>query len=414
MSISSDEGSGGSAPAPGGGSAAYGIVPDPPFYWHQAPLPDPTGDLNDPTSSAAVPTEAPGGSAPEPAGDPTGDPDDVDDEEVAMIVQEWEEGRFPMRVLTAAEASGYRVCLAPTPGSGGSAPAPGGGPAAYPTGGSASHVRMTMPRWHDDNPIDGSGGSAPAPSGGSAAYPPGGSGGSAPAPSGGSAAYPTGGSGGSAPAPSGVSAEEEIARDILAHSGLTRLEEVEDPNAETLLVSLGLIPTEAPGGSAPEPAPPVPGPYVHLAGESVELFREWLRGLQENILDEIPPDSPWRRRIIDYIESAVRDCWVRFLAECRWLRKDTEARFWDNKQKGLAHDMYKKLFKDIGKIAVLPDRLLAKKVGAAEPATSIATGIAGDVLDLTDIDSDSQVEDITEPELPDDPLSGELGDDDMS
>ena len=376
MSISSDEGSGGSAPAPGGGSAAYGIVPDPPFYWHQAPLPDPTGDLNDPTSSAAVPTEAPGGSAPEPAGDPTGDPDDVDDEEVAMIVQEWEEGRFPMRVLTAAEASGYRVCLAPTPGSGGSAPAPGGGPAAYPTGGSASHVRMTMPRWHDDNPIDGSGGSAPA--------------------------------------PNGVSAEEEIARDILAHSGLTRLEEVEDPNAETLLVSLGLVPTEAPGGSAPEPAPPVPGPYVHLAGESVELFREWLRGLQENILDEIPPDSPWRRRIIDYIESAVRDCWVRFLAECRWLRKDTEARFWDNKQKGLAHDMYKKLFKDIGKIAVLPDRLLAKKVGAAEPATSIATGIAGDVLDLTDIDSDSQVEDITEPELPDDPLSGELGDDDMS
>ena len=81
----------------------------------------------------------------------------------------------------------------------------------------------------------------------------------------------------------------------------------------------------------------------------------------------------------------------------------------------MADTMYKKTFKHIGRMGELDERHLAKKVQEAQPLNSIATSLAGDVLDLTDIDSDSNVDSISEPEEPSLILSGgALGDDEKS
>jgi hypothetical protein len=268
---------------------------------------------------------------------------------------------------------------APVP-SGGSAPVPKGGSAPGPSGGSA-HAPNPKRRVTARGP---SGGSAPVPSGGSAPVP---KGGSPNYPSGSSGVYPTSTSSGSALVvvdPTGVFAPD-----------------LADPDAETQLDYLNL------GGSAPAPAwpapPPVPvQPDPPIFSEEVREFKEWLHGLLANVLDELPPDSPSYARARVHAEIQVETCWIRFLAEYRWLRKNPKAepRFWANLTKMKAEELYKKLFKDIGKMALLPTRALAKKVGSDTAKPVAAKGLSGQVLDLTDHDSHSSVQSITEPEEP--------------
>ena len=251
---------------------------------------------------------------------------------------------------------------APVP-SGGSAPVPSGGPTHLPSGGSAPVTR---------------GGSAPVPGGSSANYP-----------SGTSGVYPPSSSGGSAPIPYPAP-------------------NLADPDAETLLVDQGFggsapNPMAGSSGSAlsPHPAPASGGsalvavqPPPPVLSQEVLEFREWLRGLQENVLDELPPDLPLYKRAQEYIEGQVRTCWIRFLAECRWMRKNPKAepRFWANMTKMLAHQMYKELFKDIGKMGLLKNKALTKKMGwTGASSHQLPVGLSGQVLDLTDHDSDRSV-----------------------
>ena len=207
-----------------------------------------------------------------------------------------------------------------------------------------------------DYPVNmqGSGGSAPVPCG---------SGGSAPVAKGGSAPVPKGGS-----------------------APISTLD-LPDPDAETLLVHLNsggsaLVPhppepMAGSGGSAPGPMPGSSGLALEastggsapterpILSNEVRQFQEWMRGLQENVLDDLPRDDPSYTRASEYVQEKVRNCWVRFLAEYRWLRKDPriEPRFWSNKTSMVAHEMYKEIFKDIGKMVRLNTRGLAKKVG---------------------------------------------------
>ena len=69
----------------------------------------------------------------------------------------------------------------------------------------------------------------------------------------------------------------------------------------------------------------------------------------------------------------------------------------------VAHEMYKEIFKDIGRMGSMKSRALARKCGGSAPTLvrdGPPTGLNGHVLELTDIDTDSDVESITEPTEP--------------
>ena len=79
-----------------------------------------------------------------------------------------------------------------------------------------------------------------------------------------------------------------------------------------------------------------------------------------------------------------------------WLKKNPKVapRFWTAKAEMIANSMYKKLYKDIGTMGLLDDNVLANKIRKAQPANLIR------ICALTDIDTDSAVESITEPDSP--------------
>ena len=77
-----------------------------------------------------------------------------------------------------------------------------------------------------------------------------------------------------------------------------------------------------------------------------------------------------------------------------WLKKDPtkSRRFRANNVKELARKMYGRVCKKIEHLPSLDEGSLGLVVREAKPATPIARGLTGEVLDLTDIDEDTDME----------------------
>ena len=146
------------------------------------------------------------------------------------------------------------------------------------------------------------------------------------------------------------------------------------------------------GGCAPVPGGGLVPPglaYQHAAN-----LRHRLGGLQTQVLDAIPPRSLWVQRAKNYVERYVQAAWILFLAELFWLKKDPtkSRRFRANNVKELARKMYGRVCKKIGHLPSLDEGSLGLVVREAKPAIPIARGLTREVLDLTDIDDDDDME----------------------
>ena len=56
------------------------------------------------------------------------------------------------------------------------------------------------------------------------------------------------------------------------------------------------------------------------AAEGIGTMQEWLRGLQENVLDGLDPDSRWYTQAKDLVKEKVAEAWTRYLAEAAWIQ----------------------------------------------------------------------------------------------
>ena len=146
------------------------------------------------------------------------------------------------------------------------------------------------------------------------------------------------------------------------------------------------------GGCAPVPGGGLVPPglaYQHAAN-----LRHRLGELQTQVLDAIPPRSLWVQRAKNYVERYVQAAWILFLAVFFWLKKDPtkSRRFRANNVKELARKMYGRVCKKIEHLPSLDEGSLGLVVREAKPAIPIARGLTREVLDLTDIDENSDME----------------------
>ena len=61
------------------------------------------------------------------------------------------------------------------------------------------------------------------------------------------------------------------------------------------------------------------GGDMSASAVNLALLQEWLRGLQENVLDELDPNSMWYSPAKEWVQEKVAAAWTRYLAEAAWM-----------------------------------------------------------------------------------------------